>query len=98
MPRRRAECTKGMDEDIKETEEEEKGGADPDGERASSEAGASVPAASGFGGLRLEGMVGMTEEDSDGEGDISPTGDGVGDTEDKGGSGHDAGAADMADN
>lgn len=53
-------------DETKETEEEA-GRGDPTGEKSSR---GSVETASGFGGLRLEGIVGMTE-DSDGEGDIS---------------------------
>ncbi|KAF2567420.1 hypothetical protein F2Q70_00024200 [Brassica cretica] len=53
-------------EETKETEEDA-GRGDPTGEVSSR---GSRATASGFGGLRLEGIVGMAE-DSDGEGDIS---------------------------
>uniref|UniRef100_A0A1J3G857 Uncharacterized protein n=1 Tax=Noccaea caerulescens TaxID=107243 RepID=A0A1J3G857_NOCCA len=53
-------------DETKETEEEAARG-DPTGEESSRGSGETP---SGFGGLRLEGIVGMTE-DSDGEGDIS---------------------------
>ncbi|KAH0828854.1 hypothetical protein HID58_031405 [Brassica napus] len=53
-------------DETKETEEEA-GRGDPTGEESSRGSGET---ASGFGGLRLEGIVGMSK-DSDGEGDVS---------------------------
>lgn len=99
--------TRSRDESCDETKqtEEEAGRGDPTGENSSR---GSWETASGFGGLRLEGIVGMIE-DSDGEGDISlepgvgnrgeVSGDMAGGEAEKldGASGKNEGAADMVD-
>lgn len=97
--------TRSREESGDETKqiEEEVGRGDPTGENSSR---GSWETASGFGGLRLEGIVGITEA-SDGEGDISlepgvgnrgeTSGDMAGGEAEKleGASGKNEGAADM---
>ena len=99
--------TRSRDESCDETKqtEEEAGRGDPTGETSSRGSGVTT---SGFGALRLEGIVGMID-DSDGEGDISlepgvgnrgeVSGDMAGVEAEKldGASGKNEGAADMVD-